>query len=175
MGGYVMLELWRQRPDLVRGLAMCNTKAEADTPQARDAREVMAALALAEGSAAVAARMMGKMFHPTRYASGGLASGLEARVEAMMRACPPQTIAAACLAMRDRADFAPRLGEIDVPARVIVGDADALIPRELAGSTAQRLPRGRWVVVPRTGHLSCIEDPGAVACALESLAGEVFG
>jgi pimeloyl-ACP methyl ester carboxylesterase len=170
MGGYVMLELWKQSPELVAGLAMVNTKAEADTTEAKAGRDAMAQLALSEGATAVAQKMMGRLLHPSRYGSD-----VEDRVMKMMSACPAQTIANSCLAMRDRADFTAELGRIRVPSRMITGEADQVVPLALARATAQGLARGRLVVVPQAGHLASIEAAGAVADALDSLGRETFG
>src|SRR3989304_3035165 len=41
MGGYVALALWELRPDLVRSLALVDTRAGADAPDARAARSAM--------------------------------------------------------------------------------------------------------------------------------------
>ena len=38
MGGYILFELWRQAPERVTGLILCDTRAEADTPEAREKR-----------------------------------------------------------------------------------------------------------------------------------------
>src|SRR5258707_8562140 len=38
IGGYAIFEFWRRFRDRVSGLVLCNTKAQADTPEARAAR-----------------------------------------------------------------------------------------------------------------------------------------
>ena len=41
MGGYLSFELYRQRPGLFRGLALCDTRPGADTPEGAAGREVL--------------------------------------------------------------------------------------------------------------------------------------
>ena len=172
MGGYVMLELWRNYPELVAGLAIVNSKAESDSPAGKQGRDETAALARSHGASAIAERMIAKMLHVNNLAPN---STVRSQLMAVMEACPAETIALASIAMRDRADFSGSLAQLSVPARVIVGAADQIIPVELARATAQAMPVGRLVVVPGAGHLSPLESPAAVAGAIEGLAIEAFG
>ena len=43
MGGYVALELWRRQPELVAGLVLANTRADADYDAAKERRASLAA------------------------------------------------------------------------------------------------------------------------------------
>jgi pimeloyl-ACP methyl ester carboxylesterase len=61
-----------------------------------------------------------------------------------------------------------RLGDIRVPALVVFGSDDGLIPnpvlhggntREVAEGGTRRLPRGRLVMIPRAGHMVQFERP----------------
>lgn len=58
--------------------------------------------------------------------------------------------------------LAPR---IDIPALVVWGTDDKLVTVRKAPRTAQLLPRGRLLVLPRTGHVAQMERPGTVARA----------
>src|SRR6058998_1849011 len=49
MGGYITFELLRAFPTRVRAAILCSTKATADTPEAKRARDIMAAKAEREG------------------------------------------------------------------------------------------------------------------------------
>lgn len=50
-------------------------------------------------------------------------------------------------------DARPRLGEIRVPALVLTGDEDRLVPPENARALAEGIPGARLVVFPRAGHV----------------------
>jgi 3-oxoadipate enol-lactonase len=52
-----------------------------------------------------------------------------------------------------------RLGELDVPALVVVGDADRVEMRELAVSLAAALPDAHLETIAGVGHLPSIERP----------------
>jgi pimeloyl-ACP methyl ester carboxylesterase len=63
-------------------------------------------------------------------------------------------------------DARARLGEVQAPTLVAVGDQDPLIPPAAAEATAAALPAGELVVIPGAGHLAFVERPDAVNRAL---------
>ena len=67
MGGYVALELYRRAPELVRGLALCDTRATPDGQAQRDAREAYARTTLERGLPFVFATGYGERGLPERY------------------------------------------------------------------------------------------------------------
>lgn len=58
-----------------------------------------------------------------------------------------------------------RLGELAMPVVLVVGERDPKF-REIAGRMAERLPDGRVVTVPGSGHAVALEEPEAVARAI---------
>ena len=64
-------------------------------------------------------------------------------------------------------DATRRLGEIDVPCLVLVGEDDIAMPVPMAQTLAQNLPHAELVVIPGAGHLSNLEQPRAFDRALE--------
>ncbi|OLF10936.1 alpha/beta hydrolase [Actinophytocola xinjiangensis] len=54
---------------------------------------------------------------------------------------------------------------IDVPTLVVWGTEDKLVTVRKAPRTAELLPRGRLLVLPRTGHVAQMERPATVARA----------
>ncbi|HET6638271.1 MAG TPA: alpha/beta fold hydrolase, partial [Gemmatimonadota bacterium] len=61
MGGYVAFEFLRRWRDRVRGLVLVDTRAEADSAEARRARDAAAAVARESGSGAIADAMLPKL------------------------------------------------------------------------------------------------------------------
>ena len=55
------------------------------------------------------------------------------------------------------------------PVVVVVGEQDTVTPAASAEHMAAAAPGAHLVVVPRSGHLTAIEDPAAVAAALAGL------
>jgi YbgC/YbaW family acyl-CoA thioester hydrolase len=170
MGGYVLFEMLRLAPERVRGLILVDTRAEADSPDTRKARDASAALAREGGVAAIAASMLPRMM------AAPIATeqpALYDRVRRMMEATPLSGLLGAIAAMRDRPDsttLLPTLGSL--PALVIVGEDDQLTPPPLAHAMADLLAAARLSVVPGAGHLPTLERPEFVSAKLgEFLAG----
>ena len=61
MGGYILFEFLRRYPQLVRALILCDTKAEADTPEGQHTRDEHAALVEREGLGALAELLLPKL------------------------------------------------------------------------------------------------------------------
>src|SRR5260370_37388948 len=67
VGCRVTLELLRRHPKRVQALILCDTKAEADSPQGRRERDELAALAQSAGAAAVAERLLPALLAPATH------------------------------------------------------------------------------------------------------------
>ena len=71
---------------------------------------------------------------------------------------------AQCLMRRD--SILDRLGDIRVPALVMVGEEDTSLPPKYAKEIAASLPEARLVIVPSAGHLSALENPELVTAQI---------
>jgi len=173
MGGYVIFEFLRRWPGRVRGIALVDTRAEADTVDGRRARDAAAALARENGASAVADAMLPKIFSP-----GTLTGAPETveRVRTLMAATPVSGIIGALAAMRDRPDSTSLLPTLSrLPALVVVGEDDQLTPPDAARRMAEAVRGARLVVVPRAGHLAPVESPGDVTRVLKEFAEGIRG
>lgn len=57
----------------------------------------------------------------------------------------------------------PLLADVAVPALIVAGEADAVVPLECARTYAKLLPRSRLEIVPAAGHLVELEEPERIA------------
>lgn len=164
MGGYVAFELVRRWRDRVRGLVLIDTRAEADSPEGRRAREAAAQQAREAGADAVADAMLPDMLAPgTRQRDPALTE----RVRQIMARAPVAGIVGALSAMRERADSTPLLASLDgIPTLVVVGAEDRLIPPDRARAMADRIPGAQLTVIPGAGHLPTLEAPEATTTAV---------
>jgi 3-oxoadipate enol-lactonase len=164
MGGYIAFEFlrsWRRR---VRGLVLVDTRAEADSPEGRRAREAAAALARERGAVAIADEMLPKSLTPTTLTRS---PEMAEQVRSMMAATPVAGIVGALGAMRDRSDstaLLPTLG--DIPTLILVGELDEPTPPARAQAMAEAIPGARCIVIPGVGHLSPVEGAHQVTHAL---------
>jgi 3-oxoadipate enol-lactonase len=65
-------------------------------------------------------------------------------------------------------DVMPRLGEIHLPALVLVGEDDRLTPPKYSEFLARDIPGARLARIPRAGHYVTLEQPDEVNRALRA-------
>jgi 3-oxoadipate enol-lactonase len=159
MGGYVALALARRHPARLAALALCDTRATADSPEGRRAREDGIAKVRADGTAEFLDGM------PVRLLSGRAPDALRRQVRTLAEQ-RPEAILAALAAMRDRPDRTGELGELGCPTLVLVGADDSITPPSEARTLAGAIPGARLVELANAGHLSNLEQPAAFAAAL---------
>ncbi|MGH8623589.1 MAG: alpha/beta fold hydrolase [Burkholderiales bacterium] len=163
MGGYVVFEILRQFPDRVRAAILCNTKATPDTPEAKSARNALAARVQGEGTSALVDEMINRLV--ARVTRERRPEIVRAVTQVISQQNVPGMVGA-LRALRDRADSTPLLGQIRVPVLVIAGDDDQVTPAEGMREMARAIPDAEFVLIPEAGHLSPIEQPNAVSAAI---------
>jgi pimeloyl-ACP methyl ester carboxylesterase len=162
MGGYVLFELLRARPEAVAAAAFVDTQAPPDDTDARLVRNRAIFTAREMGPSAVSDRMVPKLLSP----AGSRRAELVERVRAIVRRQNPNSIEHDLLAMRDRADSRPTLAAIRIPTLVVVGSEDAITPPAKSEEISRGIAGASLVTIPGAGHLAPMEDPDAVAAAL---------
>jgi pimeloyl-ACP methyl ester carboxylesterase len=162
MGGYIAFEIMRQAPQRVAKLALINTQARPDTPEATARRRGQMARAQSGGYRAVLDELFPGFVHPSRSEDSGLRQlvhdmGEDVGADAFVR---QQT------AVMGRADSRPTLTVIGCPTLVLTGDEDNTIPNALSVEMADRIPGAKLTILPQCGHLPQVEQPQATADAL---------
>ncbi|MEU8781718.1 alpha/beta hydrolase [Streptomyces sp. NPDC048637] len=156
MGGQIVMECYRLFPERIRGLALADTFAAAETEEGRTARHDMAARLLREGMAGYAQEVLAKMVSPRTLAER---PDVAAHVLAMMTATPPEGAAAALRGRAERPDYTELLSQISVPALVVVGTEDAYTPVSDARDIHARVPDATLAVIEQAAHMPNLERP----------------
>jgi 3-oxoadipate enol-lactonase len=156
MGGYVALALVRRAPRYAQGLILCDTRADADTPQAAEGRQKMLALVRDKGPSAVADEMLPKLLGET---TRGTRADLVEAVRTLVLSRSADWIAGALHALMTRPDSTPLLASIHCPTLVVVGEEDIVTPRALSEQLQRGIAGAELAVIPRAGHLSSIDQP----------------
>ena len=162
MGGYVVLELWRQAPDRITRLALLDTSPHPDTPERSADRRRLMDIARADGVTKVQNLLLPRLVHPDRLSDRILCDAVvqmaaDTGLDAFLR--QQETIIA-------RPDSRPTLPTITCPTLVLCGADDALTPPTIAREIAAAIPGSTLEIVPACGHLSTMERPEAVNAAL---------
>jgi pimeloyl-ACP methyl ester carboxylesterase len=160
MGGYAAFELVRRHPGMIARLVLADTRAEADTADARQGRDAAVERVRREG---VAAQF--EATHPDLFRKSPDAAVVQ-RARSIACAQPPERVIAMLTALRDRGDSRDLLAGIDVPTTVICGSQDAITPPAGARAMADAIPRARYIEIADAGHLSVLEQPAAFAAGL---------
>jgi pimeloyl-ACP methyl ester carboxylesterase len=164
MGGYILFEIWRRAPERVGALILCDTKAEADSPEARAGREASIELVRGGRRAELTRGMLPRLLARSSR-SGPEPVGL---VTEMMQDASEAGIIAALEALRDRPDARPTLETIRVPTLILVGAEDEMTPPSLARAMGAAIPGSEVVEIPHAGHLAPLENPEAINQAVQS-------
>lgn len=167
MGGYAALEFYHQFPDRVRALVLADTKAAADTADARKKRYQSADKILTEGMKSVADEMLPKALAPQTHENKGKTVEF---VKTMILATKPAGAAAGLRGMAERADHTALLEKISVPTLIIVGAEDQITPPEEAEKMHRGIKDSQLVTIPAAGHLSPVEQPEKFNDALKAFA-----
>jgi len=156
MGGYAAFAMIRRHPERIRAMVLADTRAGADSPEARANRAAQAEKVRRDGARAIADAVLPKLLGATSHRER---PELVARVRQMIEANPPRGITDALAGLAARADSTPSLREIRVPTLVVVGEEDAITPVAEAEALQRGIAGSRLAVIPRAGHLSSLENP----------------
>ena len=162
MGGYVALEILRRAASRVERLALVDTQATPDTPEATARRLGFIEQTKIGRFKGVQPAIMPMILHPSRFKDTSVTQpildmALEVGAEGFVREQH---------ATMGRADSRPMLGSIRVPTLVIVGRQDLTTPLARAEEMAATIPYARLVVIEECGHMSPLEKPAEVTAAL---------
>jgi 3-oxoadipate enol-lactonase len=156
IGGYVLFEFWRNYRARVEALVLCNTKAQADTPEGRAGRLQAAAEVMERGTEpffeSLLPKLMGTTTRSTRpdLVEGALRT---------MRKMSSKGVAMVQRGMAERQDSAETLKTINVPTMLITGDEDILTGPADAELMRQNIPGSQMRVIAKAGHYSPWEQP----------------
>ena len=162
MGGYVALEIMRQAPDRVTRLALLDTSARPDTQEKMKFRQELIDLARMGQFKGVTPRLLPKLIHPGRMADGELVESILAMAERVGR----DAFLRQQRLLMNRPDSRHDLALIHCPTVVVCGRQDGLTPLADSEEMAEKIPRGKLVVIEECGHLSTMERPRAVSAVL---------
>lgn len=162
MGGYAALAFMRNYPGSATALVLADTRAEADSDEARAKRtKQQERIEAGDRDGVIETLVKGLLAEGTLSGKPDVV----ARVKRLMDN-PPAGFIGALEAMKTRPDSTADLARIGIPTLVITGENDSITPRESAVKLQDYIGGARLVIVPDAGHLSNLEAPEAFNGAL---------
>jgi 3-oxoadipate enol-lactonase len=170
IGGYILFEFWRRFRARVTALALCNTRPQADTAEARATRFKAASAVLEQGAEPFLESMIPKLMGRTTVSTRpDLVDG--ARV--MMRKMSAENISLVQRGMAERPDSVADLKTIRVPALIVIGEEDVLSTVADGELMRQNIAGSQLKLIPKAGHYAPWEQPSAVGPLLRQFLDEV--
>jgi pimeloyl-ACP methyl ester carboxylesterase len=164
MGGYVAQALMRLAPERVTRLCLMDTSARPDTEAQSRRRRGLMAMTRGNRFRGVTPRLLPQLIHPDRLSDASLTRTVMDMAERVGR----DAFLRQQQAILSRPDSRPYLARIAVPTLVAVGSHDILTPPELAEELAGGIHGSELRVVPQSGHLPPLEQPGYVTDMLRN-------
>ena len=158
MGGYVAFAFYRKYPERVAGLILTSTRAGADSPEGRAARDQAADLARAKGVPAIVEGMLPRLLSPVTYKKK---PHLVEQAREIMLRTSLQGVLGDLAGMKERPDSTPTLAHITVPTLLLPGADDQIIPLADAQAMQAGIPGAQLKIIPNAGHLPNLENPAA--------------
>jgi len=167
MGGRVAMEVFRQAPERVTGIALMDTQFQPRRPGADGEREAAGRYLLLEKARKEGMRAMGDqwarpMVHPDRRSDPVLMNAILDMIERKT----PDIFAAQIKALLERPDAEPVFAQIRCPALILCGRQDVWSVVAQHEKMSAMIPGSRLVVIENSGHMSTMERPREVTEAM---------
>lgn len=164
LGGDVAIDVLRRAPERVLRVALVSTDPLAEPPKTAAAREArIVAAKSGRLREALAEEWPEAAFAPTEWRAE-----VRAVVADMGMTLGEGVFIRQSRALQRRPDQSKALRRALMPALVIAGAADGLVPVRRQEVLAGLLPQGRLHIVPDAGNLPMLEQPEAVSATLEA-------
>ena len=161
MGGYVALEIMRQAPNRISGLALLDTSARPDTEESTANRKALMELAETDLNA-VMEKLIPKLVHPSQLNDSRQIDA----IKAMANTLGKDVFIRQQQAIIGRVDSRPLLTNIHCPTLILCGEQDAITPVEIHEEMHSKITNSKLVIVAECGHLSTLGQPEKVSTSL---------
>jgi pimeloyl-ACP methyl ester carboxylesterase len=171
LGGDVALDLVRRASDRVTRIVLLSTDPLAEAPQIAAAREAR----MVAARAGRLAEAMAEEVPLSSLVEGPQRQEIYTTLQDMARDLGPEVFLAQSRALQRRPDQQKTLRRAMLPALILAGENDRLVPLRRQELVAGLMPFARLEIIPGAGHMAPLEQPQAVTEALEEfLAGPLL-
>jgi len=170
IGGYILFEFWRRFRARFTALALCDTRPQSDTAEARANRLKTADTVLEHGTEPFIETMIPKLMGRTTVSAR---PDLVAGARVMMRKMSAEDISLVLRGMAERPDSVADLKTINVPTLIVIGEEDVLSTVADGELMRQNIAGSQLKVIPKAGHYAPWEQREAVGTALRQFLDDV--
>lgn len=163
MGGYVAFEIMRRVPDRVAGLALLDTTARPDTPQATELRRNLMQLARSDFPDVIYT-LLPKLVDPAHLHEPSIVDAITAMADSVGK----EAFVRQQRAIIGRPDSRPQLPQIRCPTLILCGRGDVITPVAVHEEMAAAIAGSRLHIIESCGHLSPLEQPSQVSAAMQN-------
>lgn len=156
MGGYILLNAITRYPERFEKIILGNTQCIADSPEAKEKRFKAIENIKKGGLNDFADGFINNAFYPE---SMDTKKELVARTKTVVLSTSPEIIAETLAALAERTETCSALKNISVPALILCGKEDKLIPVTQSEYLEQNITNSTLHIIGKTGHLSNLEQP----------------
>ena len=157
-GGIVAPRVALRAPDRVKSMILFNTTAERPTTYTRATSRLLAILLSIGIFDSMVDRMLVslQLSLATRRHRPEIGTGIMNRFRSWDRRAVIDTVRSVLV---DRDGFLDKLRNVTVPALIVSGKEDTILPSTFSRRIAEKMPNARHVEVPGTAHLVPLEAP----------------
>lgn len=159
MGGYISLRALERLPNLFKAAILCDTKSESDTNEGKLKRAEAVKLINTNGVKEFVSGFVPNCFSDKFMKEN---SGNYLAIVERSMASNPIAVKGCLLAMAGRTDTTDSVSNYKTPVLVLCGADDKLTPPSVMKSLADKIPAGKFRIVPNAGHMSPLENPNFV-------------
>jgi 3-oxoadipate enol-lactonase len=163
MGGYLSLRAVERMQETFSAAILCDTRSEADNNEGKLKRAAGIKRINKEGLAPFA-----KDFITNCFGDDFKQNKKEELQKIIEKSSQfnPAGVKGCLLAMLSRSDTTINLGKINIPTLLICGEQDTLTPPPVMKDMFHRINKAEFVEIPKSGHMTPIENPQMVNKAI---------
>ncbi len=162
VGGMIALGVAARRPDMIRGLVLCDTAHKVGSDDFWNQRiDAIRENGIESIADSIMERWFTKSFCQTVPEAVAVWRNMLVRT-------PMEGYVGTCAALRD-ADLTGAARRLKLPVRCLCGSEDKAVPPELVQSLSDLIAGSHFQIVEGAGHLPCIEAADQLAFAISDL------